>query len=54
MESGILPELEHKQERITQKKTWVFASCNSTDKSLPPLLRRFKEIHLKPKHKKNL
>jgi replication-associated recombination protein RarA len=43
MESGILHELEHKQEGITQQKTWVFASCN-----------RFKEIHLKPKHKKNL
>jgi len=27
-------------------KTWVFASCNSTDKLLPPLLTRF--IHFKP------
>jgi hypothetical protein len=44
MESGILPELEHKQERITQQKTWVFASCNSTDKLLPPLLRRLRRF----------
>ena len=33
---------------MTQLKTWVFASCNSTDKLLPPLLTRFKDIHLKP------
>jgi len=29
-------------------KTWVFASCNSTDKLLPPLLTRFRDIHFKP------
>jgi Holliday junction DNA helicase RuvB len=38
MESGILSELKHNQQRTTQLKTWVFASCNSTDKLLPPLL----------------
>jgi hypothetical protein len=27
MESGILSELKHKQQRTTQLKTWVFASC---------------------------
>ena len=43
MESGILSELKHKQ-----LKTWVLASCNSTDKLLPPLLTRFKDIHFKP------
>jgi Holliday junction DNA helicase RuvB len=48
MESGILSELKHKQQRITQLKTWVFASCNSTDKLLPPLLTRFRDIHFKP------
>ena len=48
MESGILSELKHKQMRTTQLKTWVFASCNSTDKLLPPLLTRFKDIHFKP------
>jgi Holliday junction DNA helicase RuvB len=48
MESGILSELKHNQKRMTQLKTWVFASSNSTDKLLPPLLTRFKDIHLKP------
>ncbi len=48
MESGILSELKHNQKRMTQLKTWVFASCNSTDKLLPPLLTKFKDIHLKP------
>jgi hypothetical protein len=27
MESGILSELKHKQQRTTQLKTWIFASC---------------------------
>jgi Holliday junction DNA helicase RuvB len=45
MESGILSELKHNQKRTTQLKTWVFASCNSTDKLLPPLLTRFRDIH---------
>jgi Holliday junction DNA helicase RuvB len=48
MESGILSELKYKQQRTTQLKTWVFASCNSTDKLLPPLLTRFRDIHFKP------
>ena len=48
METGILTELKHKQQRTTQLKTWVFASCNSTDKLLPPLLTRFRDIHFKP------
>lgn len=48
MESGILSELKHKQQRTTQLKTWVFASCNSIDKLLPPLLTRFRDIHFKP------
>jgi MoxR-like ATPase len=48
MESGILSELKHKQQRTTQLKTWVFASCNSTDKLLQPLLTRFRDIHFKP------
>jgi Holliday junction DNA helicase RuvB len=48
MESGVLSELKHKQQRTTQLKTWVFASCNSTDKLLPPLLTRFRDIHFKP------
>jgi Cdc6-like AAA superfamily ATPase len=48
MESGILSELKYNQKRTTQLKTWVFASCNSTDKLLPPLLTRFRDIHFKP------
>jgi Holliday junction DNA helicase RuvB len=48
MESGILSELKHNQQRTTQLKTWVFASCNSTEKLLPPLLTRFRDIHFKP------
>jgi Holliday junction DNA helicase RuvB len=48
MESGILSELKHNQKRTTQLKTWVFASCNSTDKLSPPLLTRFRDIHFKP------
>ena len=47
MESGILSELKHNQQRSTQLKTWVFASCNSADKLLPPLLTRFRDIHFK-------
>lgn len=48
MESGILSELKHNQQRTTQLKTWVFASCNSTDKLLTPLVTRFRDIHFKP------
>jgi MoxR-like ATPase len=48
MESGILSELKHNQQRSTQLKTWVFASGNDTDKLLPPLLTRFRDIHFKP------
>jgi MoxR-like ATPase len=48
MESGIITELKHRQQRSTQLKTWVFASCNSTDKLLSPLLTRFQAIHFKP------
>jgi Holliday junction DNA helicase RuvB len=48
MESGILSELKHNQQRTTQLKTWVFASCNSTDRLLPPLLTRLRDIHFKP------
>lgn len=48
MESGILSELKHRQQRMTQLKTWVFASANDVDKSLRPLWIRFTVIHLKP------
>jgi holliday junction DNA helicase RuvB len=48
MESGILSELKHNQKRTTQLKTWVFASCNTVEKLLPPLLTRFRDIHFSP------
>jgi DNA replicative helicase MCM subunit Mcm2 (Cdc46/Mcm family) len=48
MESGLLSELKHRQQRMTQLKTWVFASANDADKLLAPLLTRFTVIHLKP------
>ncbi len=38
MESGLLSELKHRQQRMTQLKTWVFASANNADKLLAPLL----------------
>jgi hypothetical protein len=44
---GILSELKHNQQRTTQLKTWVFASCNSTDRLLQPLLTRFRDVHFK-------
>jgi holliday junction DNA helicase RuvB len=40
MESGLLSELKHRQQRKTQLKTWVFASANDEDKLLAPLLTR--------------
>jgi hypothetical protein len=38
MESGLLSELKHRQQRMTQLKIWVFASANNADKLLVPLL----------------
>ena len=43
-----LPELKHRQHRMAQLKTWVFAIANNVDKLLAPLLTRFTVIHLKP------
>ena len=48
MGSGLLSELKHRQQRMTQLKTWVFASANNADRLLAPLLTRFTIIHLKP------
>jgi Holliday junction DNA helicase RuvB len=48
MESGILSELKFRQKRMTQLKTWVYASANNADKLLVPLLTRFTVIRLKP------
>ncbi|MGH9922030.1 MAG: ATP-binding protein [Nitrososphaerales archaeon] len=41
MQTGILSETKHEKTRSTQLKTWVFGSCNSTDKLPKPLLSRF-------------
>jgi ATP-dependent Lon protease len=48
MESGLLSELKHRKQRMTQLKTWVFSSANNADILLAPLLTRFTVIHLKP------
>ena len=48
MESGLLSELKHRQQRMIQLKTWVFVSANNANKLLAPLLTRFTVIHLKP------
>jgi len=48
MESGLLSEVKHRQQRMTQLKMWIFASANDADKLLAPLLTRFTVIHLKP------
>ncbi|HEY7079291.1 MAG TPA: AAA family ATPase [Nitrososphaeraceae archaeon] len=48
MESGILSELKHNHARSTQLKTWVFASANSMEKLLYPLVTRFTVINVKP------
>ena len=48
MESGILSELKHSHSRSTQLKTWVFASANSKEKLLYPLVTRFTVINVKP------
>ena len=54
MESGLLSEVKHRQQRMTQLKTWVFASANDADKLLAPLFTRFTVIHLKPYTKEDL
>jgi hypothetical protein len=48
MESGLLSELKHRKQRMTQLKTWVFSSANNADILIAPLLTRFTVIHLKP------
>ena len=48
MESGLLSELKHRKQRMTQLKTWVFSSANNAHILIAPLLTRFTVIHLKP------
>ncbi len=47
MQTGILSETKHEKTRSTQLKTWVFGSCNSTDKLPRPLLSRFLVLRFK-------
>jgi long-subunit acyl-CoA synthetase (AMP-forming) len=56
MESGILSELKHKQQRTTQLKKWVFSSGNSVDKILlpPPYLQDLQLFISSRIHKKSL
>jgi Holliday junction DNA helicase RuvB len=47
METGILSETKFQKTRNTQLKTWVFATSNSTERMLTPLLSRFVTLHFK-------
>src|ERR687887_336173 len=47
METGIIVETKFKRIRNTQLKTWIFATSNSTDRMLTPLLSRFMVLHFK-------
>ena len=47
METGIIAETKFKKTRNTQLKTWIFATSNSTDRILTPLLSRFMVLHFK-------
>jgi MoxR-like ATPase len=48
MEGGTISETKYKRSRETNLKTSVFATANSTDNLLVPLLTRFCVLHLKP------
>lgn len=48
METGIIAETKFQKARNTQLRTWVFATCNATDRLLTPLLSRFLVLHFKP------
>ena len=47
MQTVILSETKHEKTRSTQLRTWVFGSCNSTDKLPRPLLSRFLVLRFK-------
>ena len=47
METGILAETKFQKTRNTHLKTWVFATSNSTERMLTPLLSRFVVLHFK-------
>src|ERR671914_590787 len=47
METGILAETKFQKTRNTHLKTWVYATSNSTERMLTPLLSRFVVLHFK-------
>lgn len=47
METGIVSEMKFQKTRNTQLKTWIFATCNGTERMLTPLLSRFVVLHFK-------
>lgn len=48
MQSGTLTETKRKITRETKMNTWVFATCNKTDRLLEPLMDRFTVMYFKP------
>jgi Holliday junction DNA helicase RuvB len=48
METGILSETKKKRTRETHLKTWVFATSNSIERMLGPLLSRFVVLRFVP------
>jgi MoxR-like ATPase len=47
METGIIAETKFQRTRSTQLKTWIYATSNSTDRLLSPLLSRFLVLHFR-------
>src|SRR6187200_637106 len=47
METGIIAETKFQKTRSTQLKTWIYATSNSTDRLLSPLLSRFLVLHFR-------
>ena len=47
METGILAETKFQKTRNTHLKTWVYATSNSTERMLTPLLSRFVVLRFK-------
>ena len=47
METGILAETKFQKTRNTHLKTWVYATSNSTERMLTPLLSRFVMLRFK-------
>jgi len=46
MESGIISETKIRKSRETELTSWVFATANSCNKIIPPLISRFVVLHV--------